>query len=93
MKTIGVLASVAFAATAMWVTAVPPVEEEQRLPVRGFCIGAPAPDGVDDFVSFIRDHLAPAGINTLVLRVDTRYEFTSRPELRAENALSRSDAG
>lgn len=61
---------------------------DEALPVRGFCIAAPAPDGVGDFITFINDELAPAGINTLVLRVDYGYEFTSHPELRDDHALS-----
>jgi len=44
------------------------------LPVRGFCIAAPLPDGVDAFIEFIERELAPASINTLVLRVDYNFE-------------------
>ncbi|MBD3853778.1 MAG: family 20 glycosylhydrolase, partial [Acidobacteria bacterium] len=61
------------------------------LPVRGFAISAPAPDRVDDFVDFINRELVPNNVNTLVLRVDFKYRFTSRPELRGEDALSKSD--
>lgn len=61
------------------------------IPIRGFCIAAPAADGVDDFVEFIKEELAPRRINTLVLRVDYNYQYTSHPELRNENALSRED--
>ncbi|WPP50439.1 family 20 glycosylhydrolase [Catalinimonas niigatensis] len=60
-------------------------------PVKGFCIAAPQSDGVDDFVTFIDQELAPRGINTLVLRVDFNYQFKSRPELQEENALSEAD--
>ena len=59
--------------------------------VRGFCIAAPQPDGVDDFVSFIENELAPRAINTLVLRVDHNYAFQSRPELRDETHLTKAD--
>ncbi|MBT8301916.1 MAG: family 20 glycosylhydrolase, partial [Maribacter sp.] len=41
------------------------------------------------FVDFIKNELAPNGINTLVLRVDYNYAYTKRPELRGENPLSR----
>ena len=61
------------------------------IPIRGFCIAAPAADGVDDFVKFINEELAPRRINTLVLRFDYNYQYTSHPELQNENALSRED--
>ena len=66
--------------------------EESSLPVRGLCIGAPAPDRLDDFVRFVREDLAPAGVNTLVLRVDYNYEFERHPELRDSAALSKEEA-
>ena len=59
--------------------------------VLGFCIAAPRPDGVDDFVKFIDEELGPKGINTLVLRVDFNYQFESYPNLRDSIALSLSD--
>ena len=61
------------------------------LPVRGISMAAPNPDGVDKFVDFINDALAPRNLNTMVLRVDYRYQYKSRPELVDENALSESD--
>lgn len=64
---------------------------DDLLPVRGFCIKAPDKDGLDRFLRFIDKELAPSGINTLILRVDYNYEFESRPELRQENALSKSE--
>jgi len=76
---------------AVIATADGPPTIDSSLPIRGFCIAAPAPDGIEDFVAFINDELVPAGINTLVLRIDYRYEFTSHPELRAEGALSKAD--
>jgi hypothetical protein len=60
-------------------------------PVRGFCIAAPVPARLDEFVQFIRSELAPRKINTLVLRVDFNYRFESHPELRDSLALSRSE--
>jgi hypothetical protein len=68
-----------------------PVEGNDTLPVRGFCIGAPAPERVDEFVSFIESELLPSKINTLVLRVDFNFQYRSHPELRDENPLSKSD--
>ena len=60
-------------------------------PIRGFCIGAPRPDGVDEFVKFIDEELAPRHVNTLILRVDYNYQYESRPELRDSIALSKRD--
>jgi hypothetical protein len=51
------------------------------LPVRGFCISAPQASQVDKFVAFINDELAPRAFNTLILRVDYNYRYTSHPEL------------
>jgi N-acetyl-beta-hexosaminidase len=61
------------------------------LPVRGFCIGAPKPQAVDSFTRFINEELAPRNVNTLILRVDYRYEFKSHPELVDSFALSKGD--
>jgi N-acetyl-beta-hexosaminidase len=64
---------------------------DSLLPVRGFCIGAPKPKDVDAFTKFIVEELAPRHVNTLILRVDYRYEFKSHPELVDSFALSKSD--
>lgn len=61
------------------------------LPVRGLCIAAPVPAGVDAFVRFIREELQPRGVNTLILRVDYNYRFKSHPELSDTAALSEGD--
>jgi len=59
--------------------------------VKGFCIAAPSPSKLNQFILFIENDLVPAGINTLVLRVDYNYQFASYPELSDENALSKND--
>jgi hypothetical protein len=64
---------------------------KDELPIRGLAIAAPKTNEVDRFVKFIDEELAPRKINTLVLRVDYNYQFESHPELRDENALSKSD--
>lgn len=64
---------------------------DSLLLVRGFCIGSPRPAGVDAFVKFINEELAPRKVNTLILRVDFNYQFESHPELRDSVALSKSD--
>lgn len=61
------------------------------LPVRGFCISAPDAAYIDTFTQFIREEFIPRKVNTLVLRVDYNYEYTSHPELRDKNALSSAD--
>lgn len=63
----------------------------QDYPLRGFCIEAPRNEGVDTFVKFINEELAPRKINTLILRVDFNYEFTTHPELRAPNPLTKAN--
>ena len=62
------------------------------LPVRGFCIDVPRPSGVDSFVRFINDELAPRKVNTLFLLVDYHYQFKTHPELIDSFALSHADA-
>jgi len=64
---------------------------DDLMPVRGFCIAAPRPDNVNNFVAFIDHELASRKINTLILRVDYNYQFESHPELRETNALSVAD--
>lgn len=64
---------------------------DSLLPVRGFCIAAPTTKVVDSFVTFIKEELAPKQVNTLILRVDYNYQYTSHPELRDEDALSKAD--
>jgi len=63
----------------------------QDYPLRGFCIEAPRNEGVDVFVKFINEELAARKINTLILRVDYNYEFTTHPELRAQNSLTKAN--
>lgn len=64
---------------------------ETDFPVKGLCIAAPAHEKVKDFEQFIREDLAPAGVNTLVLRVDWNYEYETHPELRSDNPLTKHD--
>ena len=62
---------------------------QDTLPVRGFCIGAPRPSEVDEFVKFINQELAPRKVNVLILRIDFNYQFESHPELRDSSALTK----
>jgi len=63
----------------------------QEYPLKGFCIEAPRNEGVDAFVKFINEELAPRKVNTLILRVDYNYEFTTHPELRTQNSLTKAN--
>ncbi len=67
----------------------PPVNA--AFPVKGFCVAAPRPASVDPFVKFIKEELAPKGVNTLILRVDFNYQYERHPELRDSAALSKAD--
>ncbi|QDH81625.1 family 20 glycosylhydrolase [Echinicola soli] len=62
------------------------------LPVRAFAIAAPAPDEVEQFVTFIDEELGPRNINVLILRVDYGYEYQSHPELRNGEILTKVQA-
>jgi len=74
---------------ALCLNANPSIDE--LMPVRGFSIAAPGPEGVDQFVSFIEEELATRDINVLILRVDYNYQYKTHPELRDSIALSESD--
>ena len=64
---------------------------DEALPLRGLCLQAPQRQRIDDFIKFIDEVLAPGKINTLILRVDFGYEYTSHPELRARSPLTKAD--
>jgi N-acetyl-beta-hexosaminidase len=65
--------------------------EDSLMNIRGFCIEAPQPENLQQFISFMENDLAPNGINTLVLRVDYNYEYKTYPNLRNEEVLSHRD--
>lgn len=65
--------------------------DDNLLPVRGFCIAAPGPSDISGFVKFIDEELAPRKVNTLILRVDYSYAYTSHPELISSDPLSKKD--
>ncbi len=64
---------------------------DKQMPVRGFCIAAPRAGNLEEFVRFIEDGLAPRQVNTLILRVDYNFQYTSHPELAEKSGLSKSD--
>ncbi|MCE5347079.1 MAG: family 20 glycosylhydrolase [Bacteroidales bacterium] len=65
--------------------------EPDVLPVRGFCISAPRPAELDEFIKFIDEELAPRSVNVLILRVDYNFKYESHSELRDSVALSKKD--
>ncbi|HSO78403.1 MAG TPA: family 20 glycosylhydrolase, partial [Bacteroidales bacterium] len=67
------------------------VAAQADFPVLGLSIAAPAHENIKDFEKFIREDLAPLGVNTLVLRVDYNYAYETHPELRDENPLTNQD--
>src|SRR5947209_8690256 len=68
------------------------VASDRTLPVRGFCIPAPSPGLLDEFIKFIDEELVPRSVNTLILRVDYNFQFASRPEMADKAGLSRDQA-
>lgn len=71
---------------AFYLNAQKPIDK--LLPVRGFAIALPSASGLDSFIVFINQELAPRNVNTLILRVDYRYQYQSHPELIDSGALS-----
>jgi hypothetical protein len=67
------------------------VKIDSLMPVRGFCIGAPHPKELNEFIRFIDEELAAKGINTLILMVEFNFQYESHPELRDSDALSKRD--
>ena len=67
------------------------VQAREPFPVKGLCVGAPAKDDIDEFVTLVDEELAPAGVNTLILRVDWGFRYASHPELAGERPLEKED--
>ena len=64
---------------------------DSLLPVRCFMIGAPSPDHLNDFLTFMKKELAPNHINTIILQVDYNYAYESYPNLRDSVVLTKKD--
>ena len=64
---------------------------DKLLPVRAFCIGAPRPQNLPMFIQFVKEELPLNNINTLILRIDYRYQFEGHPELSDSFSLSKLD--
>lgn len=71
---------------------MPLLSAQKSFPVAGICISVPEPDEIDEFVVFIEKELVTRKVNTLVLRVDYNFLFTSHPEINNRHAISREHA-
>lgn len=61
------------------------------LPIRGIHLGAPLPEDVPLLLRFIRESAPKEGVNTLVLEINYRYQYSKHPEVVDANALSKDD--
>jgi hypothetical protein len=80
-----------FATTLFSISLSGQAKLDSLLPIRGFCIDAPRPVGLDSFVRFIDHELAPRKVNTLIVQMEYHYQFKTHPELIDSFALSKSD--
>ena len=85
------LALLFFLLTSLPLSSAGDVIPNNSIPVRGFCCGAPSSEGLDEFVKFIGEELAPRQINTLIVMIGYQYEFKSHPELRGQDPLTKKD--
>lgn len=76
---------------AAWLPSFAQSSLDEVMPTRGLCIAAPLPAEVDAFAKFITEELAPRKLNTLILRVDWNYQYTTHPNFRDSVALSKDD--
>jgi len=63
-----------------------------KLPMLAVHMAAPGRDGLGLLERFIAEAMPRLGIDTLVLEINYRYDFKSRPELAAPGAIGREDA-
>lgn len=61
---------------------------DDYFPVRSFYVSLPPESYSDEFITFVRNDLAPGGFNHLVVRVNWTYEYKSHPELIDNGAWS-----
>ena len=65
--------------------------ETASLPIRGLHLSAPAKTDLPLAEKFIADALPKTGVNTLILEFDYNYDFQSRPEFAAPDALGQKE--
>ena len=66
-------------------------ELDSLFPIRGFSIEIPNRQNLDRFIKFIEEELSTRQVNTLILRVDYMYKYTSHPELQDKEALAKAE--
>jgi N-acetyl-beta-hexosaminidase len=94
MKTKISILSVLLLATAWSHVVIGQGSTEEIFQVKGFSCKSPRHEGVDRFVKFINEELAPRGVNTLLLFIcdkDYNYRFESYPQLAEPGALTKED--
>lgn len=57
------------------------VDYSQAVEIKGGSVKQPSRQGLEHFVRFVDEELAPKDVNTLILRVDYDYQYRSHPEL------------
>lgn len=72
----------------LWTTSA---AEPTPLPIRGLHLSAPAKADLALAEKFIGEALPKEGVNTLILEFDYNYDFKSRPEFAAPEALGEKE--
>ncbi len=65
------------------------IEPDSLFPIRGLCLAVPEAQNLDRFIKFVNEELTTRQVNTLILRVDFMYKYSSHPELQDKEALSK----
>ena len=89
--TLSSLAAILICAIAYAQPNIIQVKSPGEFPIKAVAIAAPPSSQIDSFVNFINTEMAPRQINTLLLRVDYKYQYKSHPELVDSGAMSQSD--
>lgn len=78
-------------ANMIWSNARENKKVPELFPVRALLLSTPDPQDLSMFCDFIKDALPKEGVNTLVMRINYKYQFESNPKLAGHNALSKKD--
>lgn len=67
-------------------------QQKQMFPMQGLSVNTPLnAKETDQFCKFIKEELAPMGVNAIFLRVDYNYEFESIPQMRSSHPLTKAE--
>lgn len=58
---------------------------KDTIPVWGICLRIPPAESADIFINFVKEELVPAGINTIVLRIEYNFPYKKYPKLSLGN--------